>query len=130
MTGDTKVVERGKGDGCYVNTSGVGLVDPPATGLSAASAVAGDEAIISGPIGDHGTAVLLARGELGIEADLLSDTAPLNGLVAAMLDTAGTGVHVLRDATRGGVATVLNEVAAAHHVAVVLKEKALPVPAR
>jgi hydrogenase expression/formation protein HypE len=127
VTGDTKVVERGKGDGCYVNTSGVGLVDPRATGLSAASAVAGDKVIVSGPIGDHGTAVLLARGELGIEADLLSDTAPLNGLVAAMLDAAGTGVHVLRDATRGGVATVLNEVAAASRVAVVLQEKALPV---
>jgi hydrogenase expression/formation protein HypE len=127
VTGDTKVVERGKGDGCYVNTSGIGLVDSRATGLSAGSAVAGDRVLVSGPIGDHGTAVLLARGELGITADLTSDTAPLNGLVAVMIDAAGAGVHVLRDATRGGVATVLNEVAAASQVGVVLEEKALPV---
>ena len=127
VTGDTKVVEHGKGDGCYVNTSGIGLVDQRATGLSAAAARPGDKVIVSGYIGDHGTAVLLARGELGISADIASDTAPLNGLVAALLDGVGPNVHVLRDATRGGVATVLNEVALASGVGVVLAEEALPV---
>ena len=127
VTGDTKVVEHGKGDGCYVNTSGIGLVDQRATGLSAAAARPGDKVIVSGYIGDHGTAVLLARGELGISADIVSDTAPLNGLVAALLDGVGRNVHVLRDATRGGVATVLNEVAQASRVGVVLAEETLPV---
>jgi hydrogenase expression/formation protein HypE len=127
VTGDTKVVERGKGDGCYVNTSGIGLVDARALGLSASSARPGDKVIVSGPIGDHGTAVMIARGSLGISADLASDTAPLNGLVARMLEVAGAAVHVLRDATRGGVATVLNEVAAGSNVGVVLEETALPV---
>jgi hydrogenase expression/formation protein HypE len=127
VTGDTKVVERGKGDGCYVNTSGIGLVDEQATAISASGAVPGDRVLVSGPIGDHGTAVLLARGELGISADLVSDTTPLNGLVATMLAAAGNGLHVLRDATRGGVATVLNEVATASGVGILLEEKALPV---
>ncbi len=127
VTGDTKVVEHGKGDGCYVNTSGIGLVDRRATGLSAAAACPGDQDIVSGYIGDHGTAVLLARGELGISAEIASDTAPLNGLVAALLDCVGPKVHALRDATRGGVATVLNEVALASGAAVVLAEDALPV---
>jgi hydrogenase expression/formation protein HypE len=127
VTGDTKVVQRGKGDGCYVNTSGVGVVDRRAALLSAAGAQPGDRVIVSGPIGDHGTAVLVARGELGISADVESDTAPLNGYVDALLAAAGPGVHVLRDATRGGVATVLNEVAAASGVAVVLDGDAIPV---
>ena len=127
VTGDTKVVERGKGDGCYVNTSGIGLVDQRAVGLSAAGARPGDRVIVSGYIGDHGTAVMLARGELGISADVVSDTAPLNGLVAALLDAVGPGVHVLRDATRGGVATVLNEVAVASAVGVHVVEEAVPV---
>ena len=127
VTGDTKVVEHGKGDGCYVNTSGIGLVDPLAATLSAASAQPGDQVIVSGFIGDHGTAVLLARGELGILADISSDTAPLNGLVAALIDQVGRDVHVLRDATRGGVATVLNEVAQASKAGVVLAEERLPV---
>jgi hydrogenase expression/formation protein HypE len=127
VTGDTKVVERGKGDGCYVNTSGIGLVDERATGLSAGAARPGDKVLVSGPMGDHGTAVMVARGTLGISADIVSDTAPLNGLVEALLGAAGSAVHVLRDATRGGVATVLNEVAAASGVAVVLDETALPV---
>jgi hydrogenase expression/formation protein HypE len=127
VTGDTKVVERGKGDGCYVNTSGIGLVDQRARGLSAAGARPGDRVIVSGYIGDHGTAVMLARGELGISAEIVSDTAPLNGLVAALLDAVGPGVHVLRDATRGGVATVLNEVVAASAVGIHLREEAVPV---
>ena len=127
VTGDTKVVERGKGDGCYVNTSGIGLVDGRALGISAGSARPGDRVLVSGPIGDHGTAVMLARGTLGISADIVSDTTALNGLVDVLLEAAGSTVHVLRDATRGGVATVLNEIAAASGVAVVLDETALPV---
>jgi hydrogenase expression/formation protein HypE len=126
VTGDTKVVERGKADGCYVTTAGVGLLERPVT-LSAAAARPGDVVLVSGPIGDHGVTVMLARGELDIEADLVSDTAALNGITADLLDAGGDGVRLLRDATRGGVATICNEVAVASGVAVVLEEKAIPV---
>ncbi|MBC9713933.1 hydrogenase expression/formation protein HypE [Streptomyces sp. TRM66268-LWL] len=126
VTGDTKVVERGKADGCYVTTAGVGVVEHPFE-LGAAQARPGDVVLVSGPIGDHGTTVLVARGELGIESDLESDTAPLAGAVAALLGACGKDVRCLRDATRGGVATVLNEIARASGVAVVLDEDAVPV---
>ncbi|WP_279339191.1 hydrogenase expression/formation protein HypE [Sphaerisporangium perillae] len=127
VTGDTKVVQRGKADGCYITTAGVGTVDP-AVRLSASAAEPGDAIIVSGPIGEHGVTVMLARGELDIEADLVSDTAPLNGLTARLLDACPEGrVRCLRDATRGGVATVLNEIAQASEVAVVLDEDAVPV---
>ncbi|MEW9530518.1 hydrogenase expression/formation protein HypE [Microbispora sp. NPDC049125] len=126
VTGDTKVVQRGKADGCYVSTAGVGVLDRPIA-LSAAGARPGDAVIVSGPIGEHGVTIMLARGELDIEADLTSDTAPLNGLTAALLDAAPDGVRCLRDATRGGVATILNEVARASGVAVVVDEDAIPV---
>jgi hydrogenase expression/formation protein HypE len=126
VTGDTKVVERGKADGCYITTAGVGLLERPLT-LSAAAAQPGDVVLVSGPIGDHGITVMLARGELDIEADIVSDTAPLHGITADLLDAAGDGVRLLRDATRGGVATICNEVATASGVAVVLEEKALPI---
>ena len=126
VTGDTKVVERGKADGCYITTAGVGLLDRPAT-LSAAAAQPGDVVLVSGPIGDHGITVMLARGELDIEADIVSDTAPLHELTAALLDAVPDGVRLLRDATRGGVATICNEVAVASQVAVVLDESAVPV---
>jgi hydrogenase expression/formation protein HypE len=125
VTGDTKVVERGKGDGCYVNTSGVGLLDRELT-LGAADARPGDAVLVSGPIGEHGITVMLARGELGIESDLASDTAPLHEISGALLDSLGGDVRCLRDATRGGVATILNEVAAASGVAVVVDESAVP----
>ncbi len=125
-TGDTKVVQRGKADGCFITTSGVGAVHPGAR-LSIANARPGDRVIVSGPVGDHGATVMLARGELGISAQVASDTAPLNGLVAALLDEAAAGTHALRDPTRGGLATVLNEVAAASGVGVVLDEAAIPV---
>ena len=127
VTGDTKVVQRGKADGCYVNTAGVGVLERPGT-LALAGARPGDAVVVSGPIGDHGVTVMLARGELDIEADIVSDTAPLAGLVERLLDAAD-GVRGLRDATRGGVATILNEVARASGVAVVVDEDAVPVRA-
>jgi hydrogenase expression/formation protein HypE len=124
VTGDTKVVQRGKADGCYVNTAGVGLLERPIT-LAAANARPGDAVIVSGPIGDHGVTIMLARGELDIESDIVSDTAPLNGLIDRLLDAA-PGVRCMRDATRGGVATILNEVAVASQVAIVVDENAVP----
>lgn len=125
VTGDTKVVQRGRADGCYVNTAGIGVIDRPVA-LAVTSVRPGDAVIVSGPVGDHGVTVMLARGELDIQADLASDTAPLHGLVDALLD-AVPGVRVLRDATRGGVATVLNELAEAARVAIVVDEGSVPV---
>ncbi|HFQ94569.1 MAG TPA: hydrogenase expression/formation protein HypE [Anaerolineae bacterium] len=125
IAGDTKVVERGKADGLYINTSGVGLV-PDGLTLSGNNAQPGDVVILSGPIGDHGIAVLGARGELGLDTAVQSDVAPLNHLVAAMLD-ASDNIHTLRDATRGGVASVLNEIARQSGVGIVLQETAVPV---
>jgi hydrogenase expression/formation protein HypE len=125
VTGDTKVVNRGKADGCYINTSGVGVIERPVE-LSVSKARPGDAVVVSGPIGDHGVTIMLARGELDIESDVASDTAPLGDLVARLLDGCD-GVRCLRDATRGGVATILNEVAAASNVAVVVEEDAVPV---
>ncbi len=125
VTGDTKVVERGKGDGCYINTAGVGSIEHDLD-LGVANARPGDAVIVSGPIGDHGVTIMLARGELDIEADVSSDTAPLNGLVAGLL-SATPGVRALRDATRGGVATILNEIATSANVGVVVSENDIPV---
>jgi hydrogenase expression/formation protein HypE len=125
VTGDTKVVQRGKADGCYVNPAGVGVIERPVE-LGVATARPGDAVIVSGPIGEHGITIMLARGELDIEAEVSSDTAPLNGLVERLLDAA-PGVRGLRDATRGGVATICNEVARSAGVAVVVDEEAVPV---
>ena len=125
VTGDTKVVQRGKADGCYVNTAGVGVIERPGE-LGVATARPGDVVIVSGPVGEHGITIMLARGELDIESEVTSDTAPLNGLVERLLDAA-PGVRGLRDATRGGVATICNEVARAAGVAVVVDEEAVPV---
>jgi hydrogenase expression/formation protein HypE len=125
VTGDTKVVQRGKADGCYINTAGIGVRTYKGE-LGVATARPGDAVLVSGPIGDHGITVMLARGELDIEADLVSDTAPVHGLVADLL-AATPGVRAMRDATRGGVATILNEVAKAAGVAVVVDEGAVPV---
>src|ERR1039457_2283183 len=125
VTGDTKVVEKGKADGCYINTAGVGVIEHDGI-LGVASARPGDVVLVSGPIGDHGVTIMLARGELDIEADVISDTAPLNGLVADLL-RAAPGVRALRDATRGGVATILNEIARAAGVCVVVREDDIPV---
>ena len=125
VTGDTKVVEKGKADGCYINTAGVGVLRREVN-LGVAQARPGDAVLVSGPIGDHGVTIMLARGELDIEADVQSDTAALDGLVAGLL-RAVPGVRALRDATRGGVATILNEIAKAANVAVVVTEAAIPV---
>jgi hydrogenase expression/formation protein HypE len=126
VTGDTKVVERGKADGVYINTAGVGVFRREVE-LSATSIQAGDAVLVSGPIGDHGTAVLIARGELELESDLESDTAPLHGLVGALLDAVPEGVRALRDATRGGVATVLVEMALRSETCMLLSESSIPV---
>ncbi|WP_045878487.1 hydrogenase expression/formation protein HypE [Pseudofrankia sp. DC12] len=171
VTGDTKVVPRGRADGCYVNTTGIGLLEaggglfgdelpmdgvvvaddpvgpwpvgytPPGDhpdeanrvdGLGMVRARPGDVVLVSGPVGDHGVTIMLARGELDLEADLRSDTAPLAGLVEQLLaatsgSAQGGGVRAMRDATRGGVATVLNELAMAAGVGVVVDEDAVPV---
>jgi hydrogenase expression/formation protein HypE len=125
IAGDTKVVERGKADGLYINTAGVGqLVGDVKIGGERAQP--GDVVILSGPIGDHGIAVLEARGDLGFETDLQSDVAPLNHLVEAML-AASANIHVLRDPTRGGIASSLNEIARQSQVGIVLDEKAIPI---
>ncbi|HEY2508772.1 MAG TPA: hydrogenase expression/formation protein HypE [Streptosporangiaceae bacterium] len=127
VTGDTKVVEKGKADGCYINTAGVGVIEHDRC-LGVAQARPGDVIIVSGPIGDHGVTIMLARGELDIEAEICSDTAPMHGLVAALL-AAAPSLRALRDATRGGVATILNEIAAAARVGVQVSEDAIPVRA-
>jgi hydrogenase expression/formation protein HypE len=127
VTGDTKVVQKGKADGCYINTAGVGVIEHDIS-LGVANARPGDTILVSGPIGDHGITIMLARGELDIEADIESDTAPLNGLVAGLL-AATPGIRALRDATRGGVATILNEIATAAGVGVMVNEDDIPVRA-
>jgi hydrogenase expression/formation protein HypE len=126
VTGDTKVVERGKADGVYINTTGVGVFRREVE-LSAARIRAGDVVLVSGPIGDHGVAVLIARGDLELESDLQSDTAPLHELVGTLLDAVPEGVRALRDATRGGVATVLVEMALRSETCAILDETAIPV---
>ncbi len=122
-SGDTKVVERGHADGMYVCTTGVGLRDPRAE-LSPGAVRPGDRVLVSGSIGEHGTAIMLARGDLGLDADIESDTRSLWPAVDAML---GPDVHCMRDATRGGVASVLNEIARAAGVAIVVREGDVPV---
>jgi hydrogenase expression/formation protein HypE len=125
VAGDTKVVQRGKADGLYINTAGVGVLAHDRE-IGGANARPGDAVILSGPMGDHGIAVLEARGELGFAADVSSDVAPLNHLVSSML-AASDGIHVLRDPTRGGVATTLNEIARQSNAAIIFDERALPV---
>jgi hydrogenase expression/formation protein HypE len=124
--GDTKVVEHGKADGLYITTAGVGLTDPRVF-LSAKNVRPGDQVLLSGPIGDHGITILLARGELDLEADITSDTRPLWPFVSALINVAAPGLRWMRDPTRGGVATSLNELARDAKVAVVLDEEAIPV---
>jgi hydrogenase expression/formation protein HypE len=125
VCGDTKVVAHGEADGLYISTTGVGIV-PPGLNIGGSQAKPGDRVILSGSLGDHGIAVLEARGDLGFETDLKSDVAPLNHLISAML-TASDDIHVLRDPTRGGLASALNEIASQSQVGIVLDEGVLPV---
>ena len=125
-TGDTKVVERGKADGLYITTTGVGVADPELN-LSSAAVRSGDKILCSGTLGDHGAATLIARGDLELEAEVLSDTRHLTPLVQALKETAGSGLRFMRDPTRGGVGTVLNELARDSGYGVVLWEDRLPI---
>ena len=125
VAGDTKVVEHGKGDGVYVTTSGIGLV-PPGLELGPGCVRQGDRVLVSGTIGDHGMAVMIARGELDLELELASDTAPLHELAAELVGLGGA-LRWMRDPTRGGLATTLNELAEATGLAVAIEERALPV---
>ncbi|MDQ1629225.1 MAG: hydrogenase expression/formation protein HypE, partial [Actinomycetota bacterium] len=126
VTGDTKVVERGKCDAMYIVTTGVGVLEQDVS-LAPQLVRTGDKVLLSGTVGDHGVAILLARGDLDIEADVRSDTQPLWPLAAALLAACGDGLHCMRDATRGGVATVLNEIALAAEVGIVIDETRVPV---
>jgi hydrogenase expression/formation protein HypE len=125
VTGDTKVVHRGAADKLFINTAGVGVI-PEGLTIAAHQAQAGDAILINGLIGDHGAAILSARGDLALDASIESDCQPLNGLIDALLH-ACPETHCLRDATRGGVATVLNEFAQAAAVSIRIEEQALPI---
>ncbi len=128
VTGDTKVVERGKGDGVFITTTGIGLV-PPGLDLSAGRARPGDQVILSGCIGDHGVAVMSKRNNLSFETDILSDSAALHGLVAEMVRVAAGSLRVMRDPTRGGLAAALNEIAQQSGTGFLLNEDRIPVRA-
>ena len=124
--GDTKVVEHGMADGMYVSTFGVGSIDPRVR-LDPASVRPGDRVLLSGPIGDHGITILLARGELDLEADLQSDTRCVWPFVSAAIERCAAGIRWMRDPTRGGVATALNELVRGQSYGVALSEDAIPV---
>jgi hydrogenase expression/formation protein HypE len=126
VTGDTKVVERGHGDGCYINTAGVGILRP---GIAVGPHLAApdDAILVSGTIGDHGMAIMSVREGLEFESQIRSDCAALNGLIANVLAAVGGAVHAMRDPTRGGLASTLNEIAAASKVGMALDERAIPV---
>jgi hydrogenase expression/formation protein HypE len=128
VAGDTKVVERGKADQMYVVTTGIGVATTDVV-LGPGQVRPGDKVLVSGTIGDHGVAIMLARGELDLDADVRSDTQPLWSLAEALLAACGDGLHCMRDATRGGVATVLNEIALACQAGVVIAEERLPLRA-
>jgi hydrogenase expression/formation protein HypE len=126
VTGDTKVVERGHGDGCYINTAGVGLLR---AGIQVGPhrAQPGDAVLVSGTIGDHGMAIMSVREGLEFESPIRSDCAALNGMIAEVLTAVGNAVHTMRDPTRGGLASTLNEIAVASDVGIVMDESRLPV---
>lgn len=126
VTGDTKVVERGSADRLFLNTAGVGAVRPGLS-ISVANAAPGDAVLLSGPIGDHGIAVLSEREGIAFDTPVMSDVAPLAGLVEAMLAASPSGIRCMRDPTRGGVAAALNEIAAASQVGILLREAHVPV---
>jgi hydrogenase expression/formation protein HypE len=124
--GDTKVVEHGKADGLYITTTGIGRVDPRAS-LSAAAVRPGDRVLVTGHVGDHGITVLLARGDIDLAADLRSDTRSVHPFAAALIDALGSELRWMRDPTRGGLATSLNELARDCNLAIVVDEEAVPV---
>ena len=131
VTGDTKVVQRGSADKVFINTSGIGVVESTLR-ISASRAQVGDKVILSGTIGDHGTTIMVARGELELETEIESDTAPLTFLVRDILDAVAqvatvNEIHCLRDPTRGGVATTLNEIARSSEVCIEIQEDRIPV---
>ena len=126
VTGDTKVVERGKADGVFISTTGIGVV-AAGLDLSAEKARVGDRVLLSGTLGDHGIAVMSVRENMTFETDLMSDSAALHGLVAKMMEAGGPGIRVMRDPTRGGLAATLNELAQQSKVGVRLEEDAIPV---
>ncbi len=126
VTGDTKVVERGHGDGCYINTAGIGLLRQGIT-VGPHRAQPGDVVLVSGTIGDHGMAIMSVREGLEFESQIRSDCAALNGMIAEVLAAAGNSVHTMRDPTRGGLASTLNEIAIASNVGVAIDETRLPV---
>ncbi len=125
VTGDTKVVERGKGDGVFITTTGVGAL-PAGRDIGGARARPGDAILVSGTLGDHGVAIMSRRENLSFDAPIVSDTAALHGLIAALLAT-GADIRVLRDPTRGGLAATLNEIAAQSGVGMMLREKDIPI---
>ncbi|MBC7950219.1 MAG: hydrogenase expression/formation protein HypE [Rhodospirillaceae bacterium] len=127
VTGDTKVVEKGKGDGIFITTAGIGMV-PPGVHISGERAAPGDAILVSGTMGDHGVAVMSQRESLGFETAILSDSAALHTMVAEMV-AAKPDIHVLRDPTRGGLAATLNEIASQAGIGMALKETAIPVRA-
>lgn len=127
VTADTKVVERGKADGLYINTTGIGALAADFRPAPARCRT-GDVVIVSGPLGRHGIAVMTARGALGLDTDVTSDSAPLHGLVQDLRQRVGDAVHTLRDATRGGIASALNEIAAQAGVGIRLEDHRIPVP--
>jgi hydrogenase expression/formation protein HypE len=126
VTGDTKVVERGHGDGCYINTAGIGVLRPGVQ-VGPHRAKAGDAILVSGTIGDHGMAIMSVREGLEFESQIRSDCAALNGLIAEVLESAGLAVHAMRDPTRGGLASTLNEIANSSGVGIEIDEASLPV---
>ncbi len=126
VTGDTKVVERGHGDGCYINTAGIGVLRP-GIAVGPHRAQPGDAVLVSGTIGDHGMAIMSVREGLEFESQIRSDCAALNGMIAEVLDAVGDGVHAMRDPTRGGLASTLNEIATASDAGIVIDEPSLPV---
>jgi hydrogenase expression/formation protein HypE len=126
IAGDTKVVERGQADQMYACTTGLGELDPRAR-LAASALAPGDRVLVSGPVGEHGMAVMLAREQFALEADISSDTRSLWPAAEALLGAAGSALHCMRDATRGGVASALNELARASGVAALVREADVPV---